>query len=68
MKATAPLYRTRTSARLYRNADLDRDPGAAETALNHDTGLAADQVITTARERLRSGAAGRVWWIRGGAR
>jgi hypothetical protein len=64
MKPTSPRGRTLTSARLDRDADLDRDHAAVATALHYDAGLPSDQAITRARETFRPGATVRAWWDR----
>jgi hypothetical protein len=51
MKAAAPPCRTLTSARLDRDADLDRDYAAVATALHADAGVPADQAITELSNR-----------------
>jgi hypothetical protein len=64
MKRTAPPCRTLTSARLDRDADLDRDLAAVASALHHDAGLLVDAAITRARETFRPGETVRDWWLR----
>ena len=64
VKPTSPRGRTLTSARLDRDADLDRDLAAVASALHHGTGLLVDAAITRARETFRPGATVRAWWDR----
>ena len=64
MKRTAPPCRTLTSARLDRDADLDRDLAAVASALHHDAGLLVDAAITRARETFRPGETVRDWRLR----
>jgi hypothetical protein len=64
MKRTAPPCRTLTSARLDRDADLDRDLAAVASALHHDAGLLVDAATTRARETFRPGETVRDWWLR----
>jgi hypothetical protein len=64
MKPTLPRGRTLTSARLDRDADLDRDLAAVASALHHGAGLLVDAAITRARETFRAGETVRDWWER----
>jgi hypothetical protein len=64
MKPTSPRGRTLTSARLDRDANLDRDLAAVASALHHGAGLLVDAAITRARETFRAGETVRDWWER----
>jgi len=55
LKPTAPRCGTLTTARLDREAGLDRDLSAVATALHHDAGFLVGVAIARARATFRPG-------------
>ena len=64
MRTVAPPHRILTSARLDREASLDRDYAAVATALHYDAGVPADHAINRAIESFRPGETVRARWDR----